>query len=558
MFIFLVVLIVFDEGMLWVILIGGFGEIGWNMIMFEYDGKILIVDCGVFFFEEYQFGVDLILFDFEFICDWFDDIVGVVLMYGYEDYIGVVFYLLCLKSDIFFIGLGFMFVLVEVKFKEYCIKVFIFIVKEGQQEKVGLFDLEFVVVNYLILDVFVVVICMFVGMVFVIGDFKMDQLLLDGWIIDLCVFLWFGEEGVDFFFVDLINVDVFGFIFIECLIGLVFDQVIGKVFCCVIVVSFFSYVYCVQQVIDVVVVYGCCVVFFGCSMVCNMMIVEQLGYLKVLDGVFIDFKKVCDFFDEQIVYMLIGLQGELMVVFSCMVNMDYVIEVSEGDIVIFVFSFIFGNENVVYCVIDGFIKFGVNVVYKVNVWVYVLGYVVVGELLYCYNILKLKNVFFVYGEYCYLIVNVKFVQDMGIFEDNMIIVLNGIVIDLKDGVVKVVGQFDFGFVYVDGLIVGEIIDVDFKDCWIFGEEGFIFVIVVVDVVMGCIIFGFEIYVCGVVEDDLVFDDVMLKIVVVFKEVFGNGVCDMYVLLQIVCWIIGCWVNQCLCCCFMIVLFVIEV
>jgi len=342
-----------DEGTLRVIPIGGLGEIGRNMTVFEYAGKILIVDCGVLFPEEHQPGVDLILPDFEPIRDRLDDIVGVVLTHGHEDHIGAVPYLLRLKSDIPLIGSGLTLALVEAKLKEHRIKAFTLTVKEGQQEKVGPFDLEFVAVNHSIPDALAVAIRTPAGMALATGDFKMDQLPLDGRITDLRAFSRLGEEGVDLFLVDSTNADVPGFTPTERSIGPVLDQVIGKAPRRVIVASFSSHVHRVQQVIDAAHAHGRRVAFLGRSMVRNMTIAEQLGYLKVPAGVLIDFKKARDLPDEQIVYMSTGSQGEPMAVLSRMANMDHAIEVSEGDTVILASSLIPGNENAVYRVIDG-------------------------------------------------------------------------------------------------------------------------------------------------------------------------------------------------------------
>ena len=511
--------------------------------MFEYDGKILIVDCGVLFPEEHQPGVDLILPDFEPIRDRLDDIVGVVLTHGHEDHIGAVPYLLRLKSDIPLIGSGLTLALVEAKLKEHRIKAFTLTVKEGQEEKVGPFDLEFVAVNHSIPDALAVAIRTPAGMVLATGDFKMDQLPLDGRITDLRAFARLGEEGVDLFLVDSTNADVPGFTPTERSIGPVLDQVIGKAPRRVIVASFSSHVHRVQQVIDAAHAHGRRVAFLGRSMVRNMTIAEQLGYLKVPDGVLIDFKKARDLPDEQIVYMSTGSQGEPMAVLSRMANMDHAIEVSEGDTVILASSLIPGNENAVYRVIDGLTKLGANVVHKANAKVHVSGHAAAGELIYCYNILKPKNVLPVHGEYRHLIANAKLAQDTGVPEDNTIIASNGTVIDLKDGVAKVTGQLDLGFVYVDGSTVGEITDADLKDRRILGEEGFISVIVVVDATTGRIISGPEIHARGVAEDDSVFDDVTPKIVAALKEASGNGVRDTHALSQVVRRTIGRWVNQ---------------
>src|SRR5690606_8138082 len=216
------------EGTLRVIPLGGLGEIGRNMTTFEYDGKILIVDCGVLFPEEHQPGVDLILPDFEPIKDRLDDIVGVVLTHGHEDHIGAVPYLLRLKKDIPLIGSGLTLALVEAKLKEHRIKPFTLTVKEGQRENVGPLDLEFVAVNHSIPDARAVAIRTPAGLVLATGDFKMDQLPLDGRITDLRACSRVGEEGIDLFLVDSTDADVPGFTPTERSIGPVLDQVIAK------------------------------------------------------------------------------------------------------------------------------------------------------------------------------------------------------------------------------------------------------------------------------------------------------------------------------------------
>ncbi len=532
-----------DEGTLRVTPLGGLGEIGRNMTIFEFDGKILIVDCGVLFPEEHQPGVDLILPDFEPIKSRLDDIVGVVLTHGHEDHIGAVPYLLRLKSDIPVIGSGLTLALVEAKLKEHRIKAYTLTVKEGQREQVGPFDLEFVAVNHSIPDALAVAIRTPAGLVLATGDFKMDQLPLDGRITDLRAFARLGEEGVDLFLVDSTNADVPGFTPTERSIGPVLDQVIGKAPRRVIVASFSSHVHRVQQVLDAAHAHGRRVALLGRSMLRNMTIAEDLGYLKVPSGLLIDYKKARDLPDDKIVYMSTGSQGEPMAVLSRMANLDHAIEPGPGDTVILASSLIPGNENAVYRVIDGLTKLGANVVHKANAKVHVSGHAAAGELIYCYNILKPKNVLPVHGEYRHLIANAKLAQDTGVEAERTIIASNGTVIDLKDGDARVVGQLDLGFVYVDGSTVGAITDADLKDRRILAEEGFVSVIVVVDAATGRIISGPEIHARGIAEDDSVFDDVTPKIIAALKEASGNGVRDTHALSQVIRRTIGRWVNQ---------------
>jgi ribonuclease J len=532
-----------DAGTLRVTPLGGLGEVGRNMTVFEYGGKLLIVDCGVLFPEEHQPGVDLILPDFEPIRNRLDDVVGVVLTHGHEDHIGAVPYLLKLKQDIPLIGSGLTLALIEAKLKEHRIRAYTLTVTEGQHERIGPFDLEFVAVNHSIPDALAVAIRTPAGLVLATGDFKMDQLPLDGRLTDLRAFARLGEEGVDLFLVDSTNADVPGFTPLERSIGPVLDQVIGRAPRRVIVASFSSHVHRVQQVLDAAAAHGRRVALLGRSMVRNMGIAEDLGYLHVPEGVFIDYKKARDLPDDKIVYMSTGSQGEPMAVLSRMANNDHEIEPGAGDTVILASSLIPGNETAIYRVIDGLTKLGANVVHKGNAKVHVSGHAAAGELLYCYNILKPKNVLPVHGEYRHLQANARLAQDSGVPTERTIIGENGTVIDLKDGVATVVGQLDIGFVYVDGSTVGEITEADLKDRRILGEEGFISVIVVVDAATGRIITGPEIHARGFAEDDTVFDSVKPKIAAALAEAAHSGVRDTHALSQVVRRVIGRWVNQ---------------
>jgi ribonuclease J len=532
-----------EPGTLRVTPLGGLGEVGRNMTVLEFDGKLLVIDCGVLFPEEHQPGVDLILPDFEPIKSRLDDIVGVVLTHGHEDHIGAVPYLLRMKSDIPLIGSGLTLALVEAKLKEHRIKPYTLTVKEGQREQLGEFDLEFVAVNHSIPDALAVAVRTPAGLVLATGDFKMDQLPLDGRITDLRAFSRLGEEGVDLFLVDSTNADVPGFTPLERSIGPVLDQVIAKAPRRVIVASFSSHVHRVQQVIDAAHAHGRRLAFLGRSMVRNMTIAEDLGYLNVPPGVLIDYKKAKDLPDDRIVYMSTGSQGEPMAVLSRMANLDHAIEPGPGDTVILASSLIPGNENAVYRVIDGLTKLGANVVHKGNAKVHVSGHAAAGELLYCYNILKPRNVLPVHGEYRHLIANAKLAQDTGIPTERTIIGENGTVVDLKDGLARVTGQLDLGFVYVDGSTVGEITDADLKDRRILGEEGFISVIVVVDAATGRVITGPEIHARGFAEDDSVFESVKPKIAAALTEAAQSGVRDTHALSQVVRRTIGRWVNQ---------------
>jgi len=529
-------------GTLRIIPIGGLGEIGRNMTSFEIDGKILIVDCGVLFPEEHQPGVDLILPDFSPIKDRLDDIIGVVLTHGHEDHIGAVPYLLKLRADIPLIGSTFTLALIEAKLKEHRIVPYTLTVAEGDQERMGPFDLEFIAVNHSIPDALAVAITTKGGTVLHTGDFKMDQLPLDDRITDLRAFARIGEAGLDLFMSDSTNADVPGFTPNERDIGPVLESVIARSPRRVIVASFSSHVHRVQQVLDAAAANDRKVVLMGRSMVRNMGIAADLGYLKVPNGVLIDAKKAVNLPDNKLVYMSTGSQGEPMAVLSRMANQEHQIVIGKGDTIILASSLIPGNENGVYRMINGLMKLGANVVHKGSAKVHVSGHAAAGELLYCYNILKPRNVLPVHGEQRHLVANANLAIQTGVPEENTIIAEDGTVIDLKDGYASVVGQLDLGFVYVDGSSVGEITDADLKDRRILSEEGFISIFIAVDKQTGAVIVGPEIQARGFAEDEGVFNAVIPQIVKALEDAAKHGTQDTAALQQVVRRTVGRWVN----------------
>lgn len=530
-------------GTLRVIPIGGLGEIGRNMTSYEIDGKILIVDCGVLFPEETQPGVDLILPDFSPVRDRLDDILGIVLTHGHEDHIGAVPYLLKLRRDIPLIGSTLTLALIEAKLKEHRIAPYTLTVSEGRQETLGPFDLEFIAVNHSIPDALAVAITTDAGVVLHTGDFKMDQLPLDDRITDLRAFARLGEAGVDLFLPDSTNADVPGFTSPERDIGPVLEAVMAKAPRRVIVASFSSHVHRVQQVLDAAHANGRRVAFMGRSMVRNMGIAADLGYLKVPENVLVDAKKAADLPDNKIVYMSTGSQGEPMAVLARMSNMEHPIEIGKGDTIILASSLIPGNENAVYRVINGLMKLGANVVHKGNAKVHVSGHASAGELLYCYNILRPKNVLPVHGEHRHLVANQQLAIATGVPEENTFLGEDGIVIDLKDGVATVVGQLDLGFVYVDGSSVGEITDADLKDRRILSEEGFVSIFVAIDPQTGAVIVGPEIQARGYAEDESAFDSVKPLVIKALSDAAANGTRDTFAYTQIIRRTVGRWVNS---------------
>lgn len=531
-----------EKGALRVTPLGGLGEVGRNMTVYEINGKLLIVDCGVLFPEEHQPGVDLILPDITKIEDRLSDIVAVVLTHGHEDHIGGVPYLLKMREDIPLVGSKLTLAFVEAKLKEHRIRPKTHVVREDDRATYGPFDLEFIAVNHSIPDALAVAIRTDAGLVIGTGDFKMDQLPLDGRITDLRAFARLGEEGVDLFMTDSTNADVPGFTSPEKNIGPVIEQVISKTRGKVIVASFSSHVHRVQQVLDAAYANGRRVVLLGRSMVRNMKIAADLGYLTVPEGVLVDLKKSGDIPDHRIVYMSTGSQGEPMAVLSRMVNREHQIEVGEDDTVILASSLIPGNETSVYRIIDGLIKLGANVVHKGNAKVHVSGHASAGELLYCYNIVRPKNVMPIHGEHRMLVANAALAIETGVPQNRTVIAENGTVVDLIDGVARPVGQIEIDYIYVDGKSVGRVTDDDLRDRRTMAEEGFISVVTVVETTLGQIVSGPEIHARGVAEDTRVYDKIKPQIAKALEDAMKDGITDRRGLQQVVRRTVGRWVG----------------
>ncbi|KTR86766.1 ribonuclease J [Leucobacter chromiiresistens] len=531
-----------EAGTLRITPLGGLGEVGRNMTVYEIDGKLLVVDCGVLFPEEHQPGVDVILPDISKIEHRLGDIVAVVLTHGHEDHIGAVPYLLKRRENIPLIGSKLTLAFVEAKLKEHRIRPETRVVAEGDRITTGPFDLEFIAVNHSIPDALAVAIRTDAGLVIGTGDFKMDQLPLDGRITDLRAFARLGEEGVDLFMTDSTNAEVPGFTALEKDIGPVLERVIEKAPGKVVVASFSSHVHRVQQVLDAAQKNGRRVVLLGRSMVRNMKIASDLGYLTVPEGVLVDLKKSGDIPDDRIVYMSTGSQGEPMAVLARMVNQEHQVEIGANDTVILASSLIPGNENSVYRIINGLMKLGANVVHKGNAKVHVSGHASAGELMYCYNIVRPKNVMPIHGEYRHLIANAGVAIQTGVPQNRTIIAENGTVVDLADGVARKVGQLEIDFIYVDGKSVGRVTDEDLRDRRTLAEEGFISVITVVETSLGQIISGPEVHAKGVAEDDRVFDKIKPQIADALEQAMKDGVTDPHALQQITRRTVGRWVG----------------
>ncbi len=532
-----------DEG-LRVTPLGGLGEIGRNMTVLEHRGKLLVIDCGVLFPEEHQPGIDLILPDFTSLRDRLDDIVAVVLTHGHEDHIGGVPYLLRERGDIPLVGSKLTLALLDAKLREHRLQETArYVVVEGDRESFGPFECEFVAVNHSIPDSLAVAVRTGAGVLLHTGDFKMDQLPLDGRITDLRAFARLGQDGVDLFLVDSTNAEVPGFTTGEREIAPVLDRVFAGSTQRIIVACFASHVHRVQQVMDAAVAHGRKVAYVGRSMVRNMAIARDLGYLTVPPGVLVDGRELDEYRPEELVLVSTGSQGEPMSALSRIAHRTHDrVRLEEGDTVVLASSLVPGNENAVYRVINGLTRWGARVVHKGNALVHVSGHASAGELLYAYNIVQPRNVMPVHGEIRHLKANADLAMATGVPLHRVVRAEDGLVVDLVDGVARVVGKVDCGYVFVDGASVGDITESELKDRRILGDEGFITVIAVIDSNTGKIVNGPEITARGFAEDAAIFDQLRPQLEDALLAAVQDGVNDTYQLQQVIRRVTGRWVS----------------
>ncbi|MFD3812927.1 ribonuclease J [Rhodococcus sp. NPDC058639] len=527
-----------------IVALGGIGEIGRNMTVFEHQGRLLIVDCGVLFPEDQQPGVDLILPDFRHIENRMDDVEAIVLTHGHEDHIGAVPFLLRLRPDIPVVGSKFTLALVAAKCREHRQRPRLVEVTEGERTDHGPFECEYFAVNHSIPDALAVAIRTSAGLVLHTGDIKLDQLPLDNRLTDLAGFSRLGDEGVDLFLVDSTNAEVPGFVTPEREIGGVLDSVIGKANNRVIVASFASHVHRIQQVVDVAHRYNRRVAFVGRSMVRNMQIAQDLGYLHVPDGVEVDLNAAASLPDNRVVLVSTGSQGEPLSALSRMARGEHrQINIRADDLVVLASSLIPGNENSVFAVVNGLAKRGATVVTQQNAKVHVSGHASAGELLYLYNAVRPTNAMPVHGEWRHLRANAALAEATGVPKERIVLAEDGVVVDMVDGLAEIVGRVPVGYVYVDGLSVGDVGESTLSDRLVLGEGGFISISVAVDATTGRAVSTPEVSGRGFSDDPTALTEAAQLVDKTLSELAAEGVTETHRIAQGIRRVVGRWVAD---------------
>ncbi|HMZ13550.1 MAG TPA: ribonuclease J [Mycobacterium sp.] len=531
-------------GALRVTALGGIGEIGRNMAVLEHLGRLLIIDCGVLFPTHDEPGVDLILPDLRHIEHRLDDIEALVLTHAHEDHIGAIPFLLKLRGDIPVVGSKFTLALVAAKCREHRINPVFVEVSEGTRSTHGVFECQYFAVNHSIPDALAIAVRTGAGTVLHTGDIKLDQLPLDGRPTDLPGMSRLGDEGVDLFLCDSTNSELPGVGPSESEVGPNLHRLMrGADGQRVIVACFASNVDRVQQIIDAAVALGRRVSFVGRSMVRNMGIAKELGFLHVEDRDVVDIAAAEEMPPERVVLITTGTQGEPMAALSRMSRGEHrSITITANDLIILSSSLIPGNEEAVYGVMDALAKIGARVVTNQQVRVHVSGHAYSGELLFLYNGVRPRNVMPVHGTWRMLRANAKLAAGTGVPEDRIMLAENGVSVDLVAGKASIAGAVPVGKMFVDGLITGDVGESTLGERLIL-SSGFVAVTVVVQRGTGRVAAPPHLHSRGFSEDPKALEPVVQKVEAELESLAAENVTDPVRIAQAVRRTVGKWVGE---------------
>lgn len=509
--------------------LGGLNEIGKNITLFECEGDIFILDCGMAFPDGEMLGVDLVLPDFSYIERNKDRIKGVVLTHGHEDHIGALPYLLK-KINTPIYGTSLTIGLVGSKLKEHGLlnKAKLNVVKPGQTIRLGCMDIEFIHVNHSIPDAVGVAIHTPGGTIVHTGDFKIDCTPTTGDMIDLARFGELGSEGVLALMADSTNAERPGYTMTEQKVGNSFEMLFREAEKKrIIIATFASNIGRIQQIINCAAQHGRKVAFSGRSMINNMTIAQELGYVNVPEGLVIDIDLLNKYPKDKVVLITTGSQGEPMSALSRMAYSDHrKVAVGPDDFIIISANPIPGNEKTVGAVVNELIKHGCHVVYESMYEVHVSGHACQEELKIIQGLTKPKYFIPVHGEQKHLHKHAELALSMGMDRSNVFIGNIGNVLELNRDFMKQQPDVPAGRVLVDGLGVGDVGSIVLRDRKHLGQDGLIVVVVTIDSADGHVVSGPDIVSRGFVyvrEAEPLMDGIKQCVEDVLDECYNSGV-----------------------------------
>jgi ribonuclease J len=514
-----------------IIPLGGLDEIGKNITLYEYDGDMFIVDCGMSFPDEEMPGIDIVIPDFSYILENKDKIKGLVVTHGHEDHIGAIPYLLKdfnlpIYATRLTIGL------IHGKLKEHKLlaDAKLNVVSPGETVTLGKFSIEFIHVNHSIPDAVGFAITCQAGTVIHTGDFKIDTTPIDGNVIDIGRFAEYGKNGVLALLADSTNAERSGYTPSEKIVGGSFSNLFSRSEGHrIIVATFSSNIHRIQQIIDEAIKCKRKVAVSGRSMLNVVTVASDLGYLKIPENVLIDLADINNYDPGNLVIITTGSQGEPLSALHRIAFSDHKqINIAPGDMIIISATPIPGNEKLVSKVINELMKSGANVVYERMYDVHVSGHACQEELKLMMSIVNPKYFIPLHGEQKHLVKHAMLAEQMGIEKENIVLATNGEVIEVSDNVIKNGGVVAAGRVLVDGLGVGDVGSVVLRDRKHLSDDGIIIIAVSVDRQSREVVSGPEVFSRGFVyvkESEELINEVNAQVSDILERCMFNNIRD---------------------------------
>jgi ribonuclease J len=509
--------------MLKIIPLGGLGEIGLNMMVFEYGSTLFVVDAGLMFPEDYMLGVDFVIPDMEYLRQSRAKLAGIVLTHAHEDHIGALPYLLKdLKAPVF--GTPFTLGLVRQKLEEFELlgsaALHSFLPEETL--KLGLFSLEFIRVGHSVLDGVGIAIHTPLGTIIHTGDFKIGYGSVDGMETDVNKFAKYGEEGVLALLSDSTNVEREGYPVSDKEICDTLTQIIAHSSGRVIVALFASNIARTQMILDIAKANRKKIVFDGKSIETSVRIAIELGYLDIRDNHIIQIEQIADYEDDEIIIITTGTQGEPMSSLARMsAGTHRQIKIRKGDTAVLSSKFIPGNERAIAKIINNLYRKGADVIYEKISDIHVSGHAFREELKLMIKLTQPRYFLPVHGEYRHLVLHSRLAKEVGIAEENILLAENGQVIEFDKNGGRINGRVSTGRVLIDGKGVGDVGRSVLKERRALSEEGLVAVTIAFDEETGVVVYGPEFVSRGFVfqtESGYLLEDAQCVVLEIVEEI----------------------------------------
>jgi len=474
-----------------IIPLGGLGEVGKNMLVLEYGREIVVIDAGLMFPEEEMLGIDLVLPDFSYLKKNRNRILGLILTHGHEDHVGALPYVLR-EIDVPVYGSRLTLGLVRAKLEEHHLLASAKLkeIQPEQELKLGSFRFRFIRVCHSVPDGLGMAIYTPLGIIVHSGDFKLDPTPIDGRMTELNKFAALGKEDVLALLSDSTNAEAAGYTLSEKSVGETLFEIFKQARRRIIVASFASHIHRIQQVMNVASKMHRKVAICGRSMVDNVEIAHQLGYLHLPDGILINPPQIGSYPPQKVVILSTGSQGEPLSALTKMASHDHKwVQILPGDTVIIAATPVPGNETSVYRTINKLFKCGADVYYESVSGVHVSGHATQEELKFMINMVQPKYFVPIHGEHRHLEHHARLAQELGIPRKNIFILENGHILEFDKEGARVKGQVQAGVVFVDGLGVGDIGDIVLRDRQLLSRDGVFIVVVAINQQTGEIISG---------------------------------------------------------------------